>query len=69
MVYNMILERLCRVIYESDRRALYNVAGKSIEEIFESYKMAVPEDKKKIIGLVDQDTRDKITAMTDGGLL
>jgi len=65
----MILERLCRVIYEFDNVELFNLAGKAFDDIFEAYKMANEADREKILGLVEPTIKDKITAMVDGGLI
>ena len=65
----MILERLCRILYEFDNIAVYNLTCKTLEETFDSYKKADEETREKILAVVSPSTKEKIIAMSEGGML
>jgi hypothetical protein len=65
----MILDKLCRVIYEFDNNDLHGISTKPFDEIVESYKKADDITKEKILDHVDRITKEKLLSMKEGGLL
>ena len=64
----MIIEKLSRVIYEVDRSAIFKLAGKSLDEILDAYKIANEDTRNEIMEHVDKSIQEKLIAMEEGGL-
>jgi len=64
----MIIEKLSRVIYEVDRSAIFKLAGKSLDEILDAYKIADEDTRNEIMEHVDKSIQEKLIAMEEGGL-